>query len=110
MRSLVWGEMTQALIRLQVQLDRLGLWSEQAPEARRLASREPFCVDTLSFAEWLQWIFIPRMTVLAEQGQALPGPCHLLPMGQQVFVSSPAQQSELLEVLARIDHLAARLV
>lgn len=46
-------DLAQCLLEIEAELRRLGWWSEQAPQATALASREPFCVDTLAFEQWL---------------------------------------------------------
>ncbi|SFM79039.1 YqcC family protein [Halopseudomonas yangmingensis] len=80
-----------------------GLWGATPPVAERLASLAPFCVDTLGFEEWLQWVFLPRMREIARRRQQLPQAV-LAPMGEQALQPSPRR---VLSSLQRIDrHLA----
>lgn len=104
-----WGEMAQALIDLERELRALQVWTVEPPDARRLASGEPFCVDTLGFEEWLQWVFVPRMSDLIAQRGLLPGAAQLAPMGEQAFVHLGRRQRPLLLLLARIDQLSRQL-
>ena len=60
--------LAEHLLLIERELRVLGWWQEQAPSAEALASQEPFCVDTLTFEQWLQWIFLPRMKQLLEAG------------------------------------------
>lgn len=60
------------LIDLEAVLRTAGLWEREAPGAEALASVEPFCVDTLEFPQWLQWVFLPRMSALISAGMPLP--------------------------------------
>ena len=60
------------LLLIERELRRLGWWAETAPSAEALASVEPFCVDTLSFDQWLQFVLIPRMEQLVVQQAPLP--------------------------------------
>lgn len=60
------------LIALQQVLTKHHLWQATSPAATALASTQPFCLDTLSATEWLQWIFIPRMQALLEANAPLP--------------------------------------
>lgn len=60
-------QVAEQLLLIERELRVLGWWSESPPSAQALASREPFCVDTLEFQQWLQWIFLPRMKVILEQ-------------------------------------------
>ena len=49
---------------LTAELQRLERWQAEHPGAEALASELPFCVDTLSFDQWLQFVLIPRMEQL----------------------------------------------
>ncbi len=48
------------------------LWSLVAIEAEALISQQPFCMDTMNFSQWLQFVFIPRMQALIDAQQVLP--------------------------------------
>ena len=39
------------LQQIEFELRALRWWEEQAPDAAALASRQPFCVDTLAFSQ-----------------------------------------------------------
>ncbi len=49
------------LTALEHELQQRQLWQDILPPDEALASSEPFCVDTLTFPQWLQFIFIPKM-------------------------------------------------
>ena len=55
------AEVAALLMAIEAQLRQLNLWEEEAPTAEALASSEPFAIDTLSFTQWLQFIFLPTM-------------------------------------------------
>lgn len=57
---------------LQIVLCLNNLWEEIAPSEEKLASTQPFAIDTLSSTQWLQWIFIPRMHALLDGDLELP--------------------------------------
>ncbi len=101
--------MAQALTDLERELRALQMWTAEPPEAKRLTSGQPFCVDTLGFEEWLQWVFVPRMNDLIAQRGLLPGAAQLAPMGEQGFVHLGRRQRPLLLLLERIDQLSRRL-
>ncbi len=109
MRAAVWEDICLALNDLESEMHMLGLWSAQVPTQAQLASTQPFCVDTLTFEQWLQWIFIPRMRLLADQGLPLPGTCQVAPMGEQALRQLGRRQSDLLALLARIDRMTDAL-
>ena len=98
-----------ALQEIEGELRQWGLWSLETPSAAQLASEAPFCADTLAFEQWLQWVFIPQVNQLLATGAPLPGPCALRPMVEQAFVHLVRRQTDLLEVLARIDRHVSTL-
>lgn len=65
-------QVRQQLNELQIALRLHQLWEENAPSAEKLASQQPFAIDTLSATQWLQWIFIPRMHALLDAEAELP--------------------------------------
>ena len=93
------------LLLIERELRLLGWWAGVAPEAERLASTVPFCADTLALQEWLQWIFLPRMKAIIEQGGALPGACTIHPMGEEAWGGEGVRVAGLLARLAEFDRL-----
>lgn len=79
------------------------LWQEHQPSQEALASNEPFCIDTLPFEQWLQFIFIPRLSLMIKQGEALPNNIALLPMAAESFKLLSTKVNTLLNVIKKID-------
>ncbi len=67
--SLVLSELLE---QLSQQLKCNGHWQTSSPSVADLSSTEPFSIDRLSASEWLQWVFIPKMSQLINDGQPLP--------------------------------------
>ncbi|MNI86343.1 hypothetical protein D3C73_1434340 [compost metagenome] len=84
-----------------------GWWADEPPSDEALASTVPFAVDSMSFEQWLQWIFLPRMKIIIELGQPLPNASSILVMAETVFVDRPEQSRELRRLLAEFDQLIA---
>lgn len=99
------ADVAQQLLLIERELRVLGLWASVPPSPVALASAEPFCVDTLEFEEWLQWIFLPRMKVILEEGQPLPSVSGIHPMAEVVYRERPA--GGLLAALLEFDRLIA---
>lgn len=95
------------MLLIERELRQLGWWSAQQPDARRLASTAPFCVDTLTFAEWLQWVFLPRMKSIVEAGAAVPAACAIRSMAEVAWQAEGAKVSVLLAALGEFDRLIA---
>ena len=90
---------------LAQELLNLGLWNAQSPPAEALASTAPFAIDYLSFPEWLQFILIPRLQALIDQGQALPNTCGVQPMAEEYFKTHSPGCAALLRLIAQLDKL-----
>lgn len=99
------SEMADLLLELERELRRLQMWEEVLPPAADLLSTEPFACDVMSLHQWLQWIFIPRIKVLVEQGDVLPGNCSIAPYAEQVFPELEADTTQLQALIVRIDTL-----
>lgn len=102
------AELAGQLLLIERELRVLGAWESTPPAPQALASREPFCVDTLRFEQWLQWIFLPRMKVTLEAGAALPAASGILAMAEVVYRDSPSRVAGLLEALKAFDLLISR--
>lgn len=66
------NQIKQHLNELQRAMQAHDLWEAQAPSEQALASTQPFCINTLSATQWLQWIFLPRMHALLAANGELP--------------------------------------
>jgi uncharacterized protein YqcC (DUF446 family) len=91
------------LNRLEKSLSDRSLWDVQRPSEKALSSTEPFCVDTLTLPQWLQFIFIPRLRSLIAEGQALPERCEVLPMAEEYFKVLTLDSAPVLKAISLID-------
>jgi uncharacterized protein YqcC (DUF446 family) len=90
------------LIDLEAALRSHALWDSEAPDPLALASTEPFCVDTLDFAQWLQFVFLPRMRMLIDAGAELPQRCGIAAMAEVCLAASHGGE-HVIAVLREID-------
>jgi uncharacterized protein YqcC (DUF446 family) len=96
------------LLLIERELRMQGWWDEVAPSPAALASVEPFSVDTLDFAQWLQWVCLPRMKLILEQDLPLPSASGILAMAEMVYADRAAQSRGLRQLLARFDELISQ--
>ena len=73
--------------------------------AEALASQQPFCVDTLDFEAWLQWLFLPRMKQLLEMAGPLPAASGIRPMAEERYRGRESEVQALLVALGEFDRL-----
>lgn len=93
------------LSKLELELVKLNLWQQQWPTKQALSSTQPFCIDTLTFAQWLQFIFIERMKTLVVNNMALPTQISLCPMAEESFKNKAELAADLINLIADIDEL-----
>lgn len=98
----------EILIDIEAELRVLQLWEAEAPTPEALASIQPFALDTLNFAQWLQFIFIPRLYAMIEAEAPLPGNCGVAPMAEQYFSVLNVHSAPLISHLQRVDSLLTR--
>lgn len=95
----------ELLIDLEAEMRQKSLWSEKVPSEEALSSTEPFCVDTLTFVEWLQFVFVMRMKIIAEEGMSLPRKSDIVPMAEEHFRGTAHPPLRLFELLGEIDQI-----
>ena len=99
----------QRLLRLlqeiRAELEALDLWQQEAPPAEALASTQPFCIDTLNFSEWLQWLLIPRLQEMVRRELPLPANSQIHPMAEEAFRGAETDRSRLLDLVGQLDQL-----
>jgi uncharacterized protein YqcC (DUF446 family) len=98
----------EVLIDIEAQLRQLGQWDKIPPSTEALASEQPFCVDTLTLPQWLQFVFLPTLYRMLEEGQPLPDRCGIAPMAEEFFRGSGLAVGELVEALERVDELLSQ--
>ena len=100
----IFIEVAALLIDVEAELRRLQQWQSEPPTPEALASSEPFCVDTLTFVQWLQFVFLPRMHALVAMKQLPPGRCEIKPLADEYFGGAHLDTAELLRVLGELDN------
>ena len=96
-------QLAEYLSELESHMHSAGLWSNAQPAPSALMSTEPFCVDTLSFEQWLQFVMIPKFQHMIWQKAPLPNQCDIAPMAQEAFKNKPLET--LISLIGRIDQL-----
>jgi len=98
-RQLLACLMSELESALQVQK----LWQSHRPSEQALASTEPFAIDTLNFSQWLQFIFIEKITVLLQLNLPLPTAMAIAPMATEYFKVQSCDSAEIIAIITRID-------
>ena len=98
-------QVAEVLIDIEAELRRLDQWDKKPPSTEALASTQPFCVDTLTLPQWLQFIFLPTIYRMLEEDEPLPQRCGIAPMAEEFFRGSGLAIGGLVDALLRIDEL-----
>lgn len=98
----------EILMDIEKELSELRLWDAEMISAEALASEQPFAVDTMTFPQWLQFVFLPRMYFLIEQKMQLPGNCGISPMAEEYFSVLNLPSLPLILHLQKIDVLLTK--
>lgn len=101
------NRIADVLLEVEATLRASGQWDENQPSASALDSEQPFCVDTLRFEQWLQWIFLPRMKQIVEQRHPLPENSRIFVYAKEYLRSDDAVTDMLLSQIKRFDELIA---
>jgi uncharacterized protein YqcC (DUF446 family) len=95
-------EVLPLLTALRERLDAAGLWQQSPIDPEALSSQQPFCVDTLNFPQWLQFLLIPRLTALIEGGMNLPNGSNVSAMAEMYFKDAP-DGGPIIQIIHDID-------
>jgi len=82
-------------------------WSDVNVSAEALGSQQPFCLDTMTFSQWLQFVFIPRIQALIDAGQVLPSLIKgqgLEPMASEFYKNTDADRA-IIVLIRQLDGL-----
>lgn len=91
------------LAEIEAEMRRVGLWERTSPSPAAFSSPLPFCYDTLSFTQWVQFVFLARMKRLIAANAELPMRCQIAPMAEESFRYMSTNTEPLLGLLRRMD-------
>jgi uncharacterized protein YqcC (DUF446 family) len=101
------SRIADVLLQLEATLRIHHRWDRQRPPAKALDSRAPFCIDTLRFEQWLQWVFLPRMKEILEGSKPLPQESAIFSYAEYCLHKNDPPTTDLLANIKRFDELIA---
>ncbi len=99
------SKIADVLLEVEANLRIHGKWDECKPKANDLNSSIPFCMDTLKFEQWLQWIFLPTMKDSIEKTKPLPLESAIFEYAEECLSKGDPSTNQLLRQLKRFDDL-----
>ena len=100
-----YQQLSDMLKTLEEGLQSEELWLAQTPSNDALSSVEPFAVDTLTFIQWLQFLFLPQIKQICQEANELPAVCSIAPMAEEYFKSNQIDGDTIISKLIKIDQL-----
>lgn len=107
--SQIHQELSSFIDKLSSTMKQINLWNDQPPDKQCFQSTAPFCADTMTFEQWLQFVLIPKLQLIVEQQGSLPAPASILPMAEQAYKMDYETTKPLLLLMAYFDRLSKRL-
>ncbi len=99
------NRIADVLLEVEASLRVHGKWDEHKPQPSDLGSTFPFCMDTLKFEQWLQWIFLPRMKDTLEKTKPLPAQSAIFEYAEECLHKRDPSTDTLLKQLKTFDDL-----
>jgi uncharacterized protein YqcC (DUF446 family) len=99
------NRIADVLLEVEANLRSSGRWDPRRPPEAALGSHQPFCLDTLRFEQWLQWIFLPRMKQILENRRPLPAKSGIYSYAQDYLCDNDPPSNNLLSLIKRFDDL-----
>ena len=99
-----YGVVAAKLDEIEEEMKRVGLWQEKplAPEQYNFTSA--FAMDTMSFDQWLQFIFVPRVRGIISASGGFPASSSVGAQAVREFDTHPNAQ-RLITLLSEFDRL-----
>lgn len=100
-------ELPQKVIQLAAEIEaemrKIGMWSSKAPSPEQMAFTQAFAMDTMPFACWLQFVFLPRVHQAAAANK-FPSSSSVAAQAVREFDTEP-NTDRLLTLLSEFDAL-----
>lgn len=93
---------TQTIEAIKSEMVRLSLWDTSPPSQEALSSQQPFCIDTLDFTQWLQWILIPRLEAILKTNIPLPNSSAIHTYAEEAL-QSRSDNTGLIALIQQLD-------
>lgn len=99
---------SQNLQNIENALKELELWAldEQGrPSEDAFLSSIPFCLDTMEFHQWLQFVLLPKMRELLQTPENLPKKMAIHAAAEEYYRGKWREMRSLLHALRKLDAL-----
>jgi uncharacterized protein YqcC (DUF446 family) len=99
-----YAQSAAKIAQIEPEMNRIGFWrAEPLPESA-YAFRQAFAMDTMTFGQWLQFIFVPRVKSIIGQRGEFPTSSQVGVQAIREFDGDP-QADRLVSLLCEFDAL-----
>ena len=99
------AQIEQQIQLIEARMQELKLYASIRPDDSAFDSSAPFCYDTMSFLEWLQWVMFPKTRELITRQLPLPTVCEIHPLAEEEFKLLTQETDILLNEILTLDKL-----
>ncbi len=99
------AQIAKQILKIEITMQQLKLYASVRPDDSAFESSTPFCYDTMSFLEWIQWVMFPKTLDLITRDLPLPTVCEIHPLAEEEFKLLAQETDELLEEILQLDRL-----
>lgn len=90
---------------IEQELRRQNVWMEMPPSPEAMSSTTPFCMDTMTFSQWLQWVFTPRVHAILDQGGLLPKGSNIKAYAEEAIQIEKLEPGKLIALIEQFDQI-----
>lgn len=87
-----------------VEMKHIGYWQEEPLQPEQYDFRSAFAMDTMTFSQWLQFIFVPRVEQILDSQGTFPSRSQVGTQAIREWDSVP-EAAHLVELLCAFDAL-----
>jgi len=95
---------TQMIADIEAEMKKINLWQDEDLPPEKFEFRQAFAMDTMTFDQWLQFIFIPRVHDILDNNGSFPKSSSVAAQAVREF-DGYTQASNLLHLLSEFDAL-----
>ncbi len=92
-----------AIAAIEAEMKRIGYWQEQPLRPEQMKFKQAFAMDTMAYAQWLQFIFVPRVKEAVATGR-FPSSSSVGAQGVREF-DGDDNAGELVRLLCEFDQV-----
>jgi uncharacterized protein YqcC (DUF446 family) len=101
------GNVRRHLLKIKSEMRRTGLWDVKGLSSESRQNRGAFGMDSMSFEQWLRWVFVPNVEKLLKTGGPWPASSDVGVAAMRNF-DGQDEHSGLVTLLQEFDALFSR--